>query len=422
MNDIIIIIITILFSAFFSGMEIAFVSANKMSLELDKKQNTLASGLMNIYTSKPEKYITTMLVGNNISLVIYGLAIANLLEPLIMKHITSDVLILLIQTIISTFIILFTAEFLPKTLFRLNPNGALKYMALPVFLFYIILWPISSFSIFLSRGIIKNLFRKKIDSNSNGNIFTKVDLNHYINQPDIQPANEEKKDENEVRLFKNALDFSKVKVRDCMIPRTEIDAFDIDSNIDLLKTKFTETGHSKILIYQEIQDNIVGYIHTSQLFSNPASIKLILNNIIIVPETMSASKLLGTFTQKHRSIALVVDEFGGTSGLVTTEDILEEIFGEIEDEHDTDDLVFKKVKENEWVISGRSEINYLNEECNMLLPEDEEFDTLAGYILNIHENIPKTNAIINSETYEFRILKASNTKIELVQVKLIEEN
>lgn len=422
MNDIIIILITILFSAFFSGMEIAFVSANKMSLELDKKQNTLAAGLMNIYTSNPEKYITTMLVGNNISLVIYGLAIANLLKPTIIMYVNSDVLILLIQTIISTFIILFTAEFLPKTLFRLNPNGALKYLALPVFLFYIVLWPISSFSIFLSRGIIKNLFRKKIDNSSNGNFFTKVDLNHYINQPEIQPTDEEKEDENEVRLFKNALDFSKVKIRDCMIPRTEIDAFDINSDIELLREKFTNTGHSKILIFREIQDNIIGYIHTSQLFSNPSSIKSILNNIIIVPETMSASKLLGTFTQKHRSIALVVDEFGGTSGLVTTEDILEEIFGEIEDEHDTDDLVFKKVNENEWIISGRSEISFLNDEHNMSLPEEEEFDTLAGYILNIHENIPKTNTIIKSEIYEFRILKASNTKIELVQVKLIEEN
>ena len=422
MNDFLIIIIMIIFSAFFSGMEIAFVSANKMSLELEKKQNTLAAGLMNIYTSNPEKYITTMLVGNNISLVIYGLAIAKLLDPIISNYITSDVFILLIQTIISTSIILFTAEFLPKTLFRLNANGALKYLSLPVFLFYIVLWPISSFSIFLSRGIIKRIFRKKIDNNSDGNFFTKVDLNHYINQPDIQTIDEKKEDENEVRLFKNALDFSKVKIRDCMIPRTEIDAIDIESDISILRERFTSTGHSKVLVFKENPDNIVGYIHTSQLFSTPSSIKTILNNIIIVPETMSASKLLGTFTQKHRSIALVVDEFGGTSGLVTTEDILEEIFGEIEDEHDTDDLIFKKVKDDEWIISGRSEIGYLNEEYNMNLPENEEFDTLAGYILNIHENIPKTNTVISAENYEFRILKASNTKIELVQVKLIQEN
>ncbi|MCF8358036.1 MAG: hemolysin family protein [Prolixibacteraceae bacterium] len=419
MNETIIIIITVVFSAFFSGMEIAFISANKMSLEMDKQQGTLTAGIMNIFASNPSQYIATMLVGNNISLVIYGLAFARLLEPLIEMYVQNDILVLLIQTIISTLIILATAEFLPKTLFRLNANGLLKTLALPVLLFYIILYPVARFTMWLSKGIIKIFLNKNIDPNYENNIFSRIDLAHYVKRPESAKGMNNDEEETEIKLFKNALDFSKVKIRDCMVPRTEIEAVDENATIEELKNKFIETGFSKILIFNDSIDNIIGYVHSSQIFKNPQSIKSVTNPISIVPETLTASKLLSLFTQNHKSIAVVVDEFGGTSGLVTTEDILEEIFGEIEDEHDTDDLVLKKVNNNEYIVSARYEITTLNEKLGLSLPEQDEYDTLAGLILNFHENIPKTNSLISIDDYEFRILKASETRIELVLIRIL---
>lgn len=419
MNESIIIFITIIFSAFFSGMEIAFVSANKLSLEMDKQQKTLTAGVLNIFTSKPEQYIATMLVGNNIALVIYGLAFASLLEPGLNRVINSDILILLIQTLVSTLLILFTAEFLPKTLFRINPNGALKMMALPVLLFYILLYPIANFSMFVSKGIIKHIFKKKLLDENEKKVFLKVDLNHYINQTDQNFAYNSEPEETEIKLFKNALDFTKVKIRDCMVPRTEIDAIEESATIEELRNHFIESGYSKIMIYRDSIDNMIGYVHSSQIFNNPQSIKSILNHVSIVPETMQASKLLSLFTQKKKSIAIVVDEFGGTSGLITTEDILEEIFGEIEDEHDTDDLTFKKIKENEWIISARYEISTLNEKYNFDLPENDEYDTIAGLIINNQEDIPEPNTIVTIQDFEFRVLKATKIRIELVLMKIL---
>lgn len=420
MTNTIIIIITIIFSAFFSGMEIAFVSANRMSLEMDKKQGTLTAGILNIFSSNPQQYIATMLVGNNVSLVIYGLAFAQLLKPQIELFIHSAILTLLIQTIISTLLILFTAEFLPKTLFRINANGFLKVLALPVLLFYIVLYPISHISMFLSKAIIRVFLKHDISKDSDSKVFSKVDLDHYINQVNNPSNNNLEDEENEIKLFKNALDFSNVKVRDCMLPRTEIAAVDENTSIEELKQNFIKSGYSKILIYRDSVDNMIGYVHSSQIFKNPRSIKSVVKSLSIVPETMAASKLLGIFTQKRKTIAVVVDEFGGTSGMITTEDILEEIFGEIEDEHDVDDLTIKKIKENEWILSARYEIGFLNEKYNFALPEDDEYDTIAGLIINQHENIPKINTIIRIENFEFRILKATEMRIELVLMKILD--
>lgn len=419
MSSTITIIITIVFSAFFSGMEIAFISANRMSLEMDKKQGTLTSGILNIFSSNPQQYIATMLVGNNISLVIYGLAFAQLLKPYLELYIQSDILTLFIQTVISTLLILLTAEFLPKTLFRHNANGFLNFLALPVLLFYIILYPITKVSMFLSKGIIRLFLKHEIAKDSDSKVFSKVDLDHYINQLNNPSHSTLEDEENEIKLFKNALDFSNVRVRDCMLPRTEIVAVDEDTSIDDLKQNFIKSGYSKILIYRHSVDNMIGYVHSSQIFKNPQSLKSIVKAISIVPETMAASKLLSLFTQKRRTIAVVVDEFGGTSGLVTTEDILEEIFGEIEDEHDVDELTIKNIKENEWILSARYEIGFINEKYNFNLPEDDEYDTIAGFIIHEHENIPKINTIIRIENFEFRILKATDMRIELVLMKIL---
>ncbi len=398
-------------------MEIAFISANRLSLEMDKNQGNLTGGILNIFSSNPEQYIATMLVGNNISLVVYGLSIARVLKPYIEIFTTNDGMVLLIQTIFSTLLILFTAEFLPKTLFRLNANGFLRFLALPVLFFYIILYPISRFSMWLSKGIIRIFMKRELANVNQDRIFSKIDLDHYVNQPDSMNKTDEE-EETEIRLFKNALDFSNVKIRDCMVPRTEIQAVEENTSIEELKLIFTKSGFSKIIVYRETIDNIIGYVHSSQVFKNPHNIKSVVNPISIIPETLSASKLLSSFTQKRKSIAVVVDEFGGTSGLITTEDILEEIFGEIEDEHDTDELIIKNIKPNEWILSARYEISFLNERQNFGLPEDDDYDTVAGLILNNHENIPKINTIIKVRNFEFRILKATNIRIELVLMKI----
>jgi CBS domain containing-hemolysin-like protein len=364
-----------------------------------------------------------MLVGNNIALVIYGLATATFIEPFLIPYIESDILTLLIQTVVSTIVILFTAEFLPKTLFRLNANGLLEVFALPVFLFYIILYPIANIFMYISKFVIRYIMKKDFTEDHNNNIFSKVDLNHYVNQQEEnQTAVEKKKQEKtEIKLFKNALDFSNVKVRDCMVPRNEIEIVEENTSIKEAQKIFINTGFSKILVYRKSIDNIIGYIHTSQLFKSPNNIKSIVNPVSIIPETMSASKLLKFFTQKRKSIAVVVDEFGGTSGLITTEDILEEIFGEIEDEHDIDELTIKNIKENEWILSARYEINFLNEKYHFGLPESDEYDTLAGLIINQYENIPRVNTIVTVGNFEFRILKATKIRIELVLLKILDK-
>jgi len=421
MNYLLYIIGALLFSAFFSGMEIAFVSANKLRMELDKKQGSYTSDIISLFTKNPTQYIATMLIGNNIALVIYGLVMAIVLEPYIAIYAQSEVWVLFFQTVISTIIILLTAEFLPKTLFQIDPNFMLNALAIPVFIFYILFYIIAKPTVLLSNFFLKSILKTKLTDTKRQFVFGKIDLDDFIKMTnDSMEANQDV--EHEVKIFQNALDFSKVKLRECIVPRTEIAAVEINDNIELLKTKFIETGYSKIIVYKDSLDNILGYASSLDLFKNPKDIKSMVNTLIIVPETMPANKLLEQFIQERKSIAIVVDEFGGTSGMVTIEDIIEEIFGEIEDEHDTIDLIDKVLAENEYLFSGRLEIDYINEKHNGILPEREEYETVAGLILFHHGNIPKTNEIITIENYQFHIIKVTKTRIELVKLKVINKN
>jgi CBS domain containing-hemolysin-like protein len=421
MNLFVIILITILLSAFFSGMEIAFVSANKLRLELDKQSGPFNSKILKLVTGNAGNYIATMLVGNNIALVIYGIAFATLLEPVFQNFFQSEFVILLLQTITSTLIILVFAEFLPKTLFRIFPNTLLNIFSIPLALFYILFYPITKFAVGVTNSLLKGILKTDVKANNKNPVFGRIDLDEFVNETDAIGIEKKKKVENEVKLFKNVLDFSKVKLREVMIPRTEIEMLNINSSIDELRQIFVETGYSRILFYKENIDNIIGYVHSSVIFQNPETIQPYIQNVLIAPETMPANKLLSTFIQEHRSIAIVVDEFGGTSGMVTSEDILEEIFGEIEDEHDTTDIIEKVISETEFIFSGRFEIDLLNEKYFFDLPETEEFETLAGFILQHHESIPIINSLIKIGKFNFKILKASNTKIELVKLTLSEE-
>ena len=421
MNLLLIILVTILLSAFFSGMEIAFVSANKLRLELDKKSEPFNSRILKFITGDPSHYIATMLVGNNIALVIYSIAFARILEPVFQNYIHSESIILLLQTIVSTLIILVFAEFMPKTLFRIFPNTILNIFSLPLALFYVIFYPITKFTIGITNSILKIFLKADVKKTPKDIVFGRIDLDEFVNETNLNGTDEKTKIKTEVKLFKNALDFSKVKLRDIMVPRTEIEMLEIHSSIDELRQKFVETGYSRILFYDENVDNIVGYVHSSALFKNPETIKPFIQNVLIVPESMPANKLLSTFIKEHRSIAIVVDEFGGTSGMVTSEDILEEIFGEIEDEHDTSVIIEKQLNENEFIFSGRAEIDLLNEKYFFNLPEAEEFETLAGLILFHYESIPKINTEIKVGHFQLKILKATSTKIELVKLTILKE-
>ncbi|PKQ60781.1 hemolysin [Labilibaculum filiforme] len=410
MNDLIIIFIMLALSAFFSGMEIAFIAANKLRMELDRNKNTASAKVLSIFAQNPGYYISTMLVGNNIALVVYGILMAKLLEPSIALFVDTESLILAIQTFISTILILVTAEFIPKTLFRINPNMALNLFALPVMFFYILFYPITSFTIFLSKNIIRKVFKTIITEEEESQAFGKVDLDHLVQEgQDAQTISDD--DRHDIKIFRNALDFSKVKLRECIVPRNEIEAMEINGEIDQLTQRFIETGFSRILIYKDSIDNIVGYVHSSVIFKNPQSIKSGLTNIIIVPETMPAHKLLNLFTQEHKSVAIVVDEFGGTAGMVTIEDIMEEIFGEIEDEHDDIDLEEQKISDTEYILAGRLEIDYLNDKYELNLPGSEDFETLNGYLIYTYESIPKYNETIRIEKFNFKILEVSNTRV-----------
>lgn len=416
-----ILLITILFSAFFSGMEIAFVSANKLRLELDKQASPFNSGLLKMVTRKSGNYIATMLVGNNIALVIYGIAFAKLLEPVLNFYFSSATIVMLIQTVVSTIIILFFAEFLPKTLFRLFPNSLLKLFAFPVAFFYVIFYPVTRFVMMLIHFLLKRFLKDRNLPDAESRVFTRIDLDNFVKEASPSQVRENMEMEKEVKLFRNALDFSKVKLREIMVPRNEIVMLDVNTDIETLRQKFVDTGYSRILIYEQNIDNIIGYVHSSAIFQKAKSIRPFLRNVLIVPETMAANKLLSRFIRDHRSIALVVDEFGGTSGLVTSEDILEEIFGEIEDEHDTAAFIEKKINENEYVFSGRFDIDLINEKYQLNIPESEDYETLAGFILYHHESIPKVNMVIRVGSFSLKILKATYTKIELVYLKIMDD-
>ena len=413
------ILITMAFSAFFSGMEIAFVSSNKLRFEMDKNEQSITSRILTIFYRNPNNFISTMLVGNNIALVIYGILMAELIEQqLLADYIDNEFLLVLIQTIISTLIILVTGEFVPKTLFKINPNFTLNLCAIPAYICYIILYPISKFASGLSSMLLF-LTGTKINKEASDKAFTKVDLDHFI-QSSIQDSDDEEKINTEVKIFQNALDFSSIKVRDCMIPRTEIIAIEDDASVEELMSLFVEKGISKILVYQDNIDNIIGYIHSSDMFNEPEDWKSCIRQLPFIPETMNANKLMKLFMQQKKSLAVVVDEFGGTSGIVALEDLVEQIFGEIEDEHDTTSYVAKAAGNNEYVLSGRLDIEKANELFSLDLPESDEYQTIGGLILHEYQSFPKAHEIITLGKFHFRIIKVTATKIELVKLKVNE--
>ncbi len=400
--DIILILVVMLFSALFSGMEIAFVSANRLKIELSSKQGSFSGKILSFFLKQPAKFISAMLIGNNIAL-----------EPQILQYLSSnDFVILIIQTIISTLFILFFAEFLPKSLLRINPNKTLVIAAIPLQLTYWLLYPFTILVLSLSNLILK-LF--KIDTSESDLAFSKIDLEDFVTN--IKQRKEEGEEiDNEIQIFKNALDFSSVKARDCMIPRTDIVAMDVETSLDELQQIFIETGLSKILIYRGSIDNIIGYVHSKELFKNPKNLKSILLPITIIPEAMPANQILQEFITQRKSVAVVVDEFGGTSGIITTEDIIEEIFGDIEDEHDVEELTEIKLDENKYQFSARLEIDYLNEKYKLNLPESDDYETLAGLTISVNESIPEKDDLIYYKDFVVKIDKVSNNKIDLVTI------
>ncbi len=411
-----VLIILLLFSAIFSGLEIAFITSDKLRLEIDNKQGKWYASLIKRISKYPKNFISTMLIANNIVIVIYGIVASIILTEPLHKITQNTFLIFLMQTIISAILILIAGEFIPKSIFRLKANTLLTFFAIPSVIIYYLLYPITWFFITISNAFIK-LFRVDISKSSHEIIFGKVDIYNMVQH---SMANEQSENgiEYELKIFQNALTFDQVKIKECIVPRTEIVARDIHTPLEQITETFIETGYSKLLIYKDNIDNIIGYIHIGDMFRNPKDIPSILRELIIVPETMSADVLLTDFIQKKKGIALVVDEFGGTAGIVTIEDILEEIFGEINDEHDTDEFIEKKVNDSEYVFSGRLEIDYINDKYHLHIPESPEYETLAGYILFHYSYIPKPNETLSLQNFTIKILKSTQTKIELIYLKI----
>ena len=419
MNNYAIIVLTLASSAFFSGMEIAFVSSNKLRIELEKGKGLLSARLVSGFIHHPSRFIGAMLVGNNIALVIYGIAAAAILGPVLKSSLplplASESIILVFQTILSTFLILITAEFLPKILFRLNPNGLLNFFAIPVYLVYLILYPFMYFFLGLSELILRYIFGMKT-----GTVryqFTAIDFDEYI-RDFYNPAAAQVDEATEMQMIQNVRDFHTTKVRECMVPRNEIIAVDDSIKIEELHSLFIDTQHSKIPVYKQSIDNLTGYVHLYDLFGKPADINTIVRPVIIVPETIAASKVLDMMISQRKSVAVVVDEFGGTAGMVTVEDLIEEIFGEIDDEFDVEELLVKKVSETEFILAGRLEIDYLNQEYSLSLPQSDEYETLAGLILNQHQSIPEIQEKIQVDRFTFTILEASGSRIDKVVLKI----
>ena len=436
-NLIIGLIVTMVFSAFFSGMEIAFVSSNRLRAEMDREKNGLAQRAIDVFYRHPNNFVSTMLVGNNIALVVYGILFAHIFDATLFYPL-SDGMRVTADTLLSTIVVLFTGEFLPKTIFKSNPNTMLTVFALPAYLCYVLLYPISRFATLLSRGFLRVVgvkLPKEIDDKE----FTKVDLDFLV-QSSIDNAKDEDEIEEEVKIFHNALDFADTKVRDCMVPRTEIDAIDIDDcSIDELKSKFIESGHSKIIVFREDIDHIIGYIHSSEMFTlspklgddrglnkttsdpqppNLGGLEGHIQQMPYVPETMAARKLMQIFLQQKKSLGVVVDEFGGTSGIVSLEDIVEEIFGDIEDEHDNTKYVAKVLNDGDYLLSARLEIEKVNELFDLNLPESDDYMTVGGLILHEYQSFPKLNEVVKIGRFEFKIIKNTMTKIELVKIKV----
>lgn len=416
MSVIIAILICLLLSAFFSGMEIAFVSSNKLRIEIDKSNKGITRKVIDLFVSNSGMYITTILVGNNVVMVIYGIFMSDFLDPKLDALGVTVGMRMFLVTLISTLIVLVTGEFFPKVIFRAKPNVFLKIFAIPVFIFYIIFFPISYFSVWFGGLILRIFTGTKLAYKEENRAFGKIDLNNLIEEGEGTGSQNE--EEHDIKLFRNALDFSEVKLRECIVPRPDIVALPIESSLDELRELFVKTGLSRILIYRDNIDNVIGYVHSSALFHYPETVEKAVSKILIVPETMSALRLLNLFTKEQKSVAVVVDEFGITAGMITIEDIMEEIFGEIEDEHDHLNLKEEQLSANEYLFSGRLEVDYLNEKYSLNLPENEEYETLAGLILYYNEDIPATGEKIEIEGIEFEIVSVKGARIEEVIVRL----
>jgi len=410
----IVIFVTLLFSAFFSGSEIAFVAANRLKIEVDNNAGKLSGKILSRFLKNPDRFIATMLMGNNIALVVYGIYFAGLINPFLESLFHNDALVMVFQTIFATLLILVTAEFLPKVFFQINPNSILNYLAIPLFIFKWILFIPTWFTLMLSQGILSLI---GVKSGKTENVFTKTDLMHFVQ--DVNERIQENSDiDHEIKFLQNALDFSKIRVRDCMVPRTEIVALDIDTDMETLRAKFVESGFSKIVIYRDDIDHIIGYVHSFDLFKKPHSIKHILLPVSIIPEAMPSKQVMELFARQSGNIAIVVDEFGGTSGLITIEDLIEEIFGEIEDEHDKEDWIEQQIDDNTFLFSARHEVDYLNEQYHLNLPEDEDYETLGGLILNYLERIPEKGDLLELKEIDLSItiVEVTDRKIDMVEI------
>lgn len=415
-----VIIVCLLLCAFFSGMEIAFVSSNKIYLEIEKKQDNFLSNILTKLTEKPSKFIATMLVGNNVSMVVYGFFMGDLLTKWLknLNFHLSDFTYLLVQTLISTLIVLITAEFLPKVFFQIYANKLLKFFAIPAYVFFKLFNYISSFIIWISDVILRKFF--KTEGDFIPLFFSKSELGNYINEQ-MSSVEDHENIDSEIQIFQNALEFSGVKARDIMTPRTELVAVDIYDSITKLRELFIETGYSKILIYQNSMDDIIGYVHSFELFKKPRSIKTIMIPVEFVPETIFIKDGLNLLTKKRKSVAVVLDEYGGTSGIITVEDIIEELFGEIEDEHDDDEsLTEKQLEENCYLFSARLDVEYINQEYKLSIPESDSYGTLGGFIVDFTKEIPQQGDKITIDNYHFIIEQATNTKIEVVKMTISE--
>ena len=416
LSVIVVTIVSVILSAFFSGMEIAFTSANRLRMEIDRKRGGFVGRIIELFVSKPGEYITTMLVGNNIVLVIYSMYMTKLIHLLAAKMgvpMAEDSVV--IETIISTLVIIFFGEFTPKSIFKMRPNAFFRALVLPVYLIYLVLFPLSKFTTAIAFALLR-LFGLKVKEEHSIKNFGRIDLENLV---DESVENNEKMQPNDIKIFQNALDFSDLRVRDCMVPRVDVEAVELDTSIEELTRRFIDTNFSRLFVWEESIDNIVGYVTTKSLFRKPQSIKEILMPVRYVPEAMETERLMGEMIRTKQSVAVVIDEFGGTAGVISLEDVLEEIVGEIEDEHDTPELVEKVLKDNQWVLSCRLEVAYLNERYDLGLKESDEYDTLAGYIIAKYGSIPTVGTIIESEGKEIKILKSTSSRVELAKVRIL---
>ena len=410
-----IVVVSTILSAFFSGMEIAFTSANRLRMELDRKRGGTIGRIIERFVDRPGELITTMLVGNNIVLVVYSTFMAELIHLVAarMGIVMADDAVI-VETLISTIVIIFLGEFTPKSIFKMRPNAFFKALLIPVYICYLVLYPIAKFATALSFGILR-LVGLKVKEEHNIKSFGKIDLENLIDES----AESEKVQANDLRIFQNALDFSDLRVRDCMVPRVDVEAVEATVSIEELTERFIETNFSRLFVWEGSIDNIVGYVTTKSLFRNPKSVSEILMPVRYVPETMVTEKLMGEMIRSRQSVAVVIDEFGGTAGIISLEDVLEEIVGEIEDEHDEPDMVEKVLKDKQWVLSCRLEVAYLNERYNLALSESDAYDTLAGYIIEHYGGIPTVGTIVECEGKEIKILKSTSSRVELAKVRIL---